>query len=72
MNFITTTAKYLKTHKKSKHEVVKYPCDQFDYAATTTTGLKKHKESKHEGIRYPGDQCGSFGSRAGIGRSENI
>ena len=44
-------------HKKSKHEGIRYPCDQCDHAAITLANLKHHKESKHEGIRYPCDQC---------------
>ena len=41
----------LKRHKESKHEGIRYPCDQCGYAATTVSNLKQHKESKHEGIR---------------------
>ena len=44
-------------HKKSKHEGVKYVCDEFDYIATLASDIKCHKESKHEGVRYPSDEC---------------
>ena len=47
----------MKQHKEGKHEGIRYPCDQCDYASTTTTHLERHKEYKHEGIRYPCDQC---------------
>ena len=47
----------LKHHKESKHDGIRYPCNQCDYAATTSGSLKTHNESKHEGIRYPCDQC---------------
>ena len=52
--------KALKSHKESKHEGIRYPCDQCEYAATRLGHLKSHKESKHEGcegVRYPCDQC---------------
>ena len=44
-------------HSKSKHEGVRYPCDQCNYAANQLAHLKKHKENIHEGIRYPCTQC---------------
>ena len=47
----------MKKHKRSKHEGIKYPCDQCEYASTSTTNSKQHKESKHEGKRYSYDQC---------------
>ena len=47
----------MKKDKRSKHEGIKYPCDQCEYAITSTTNLKQHKESKHEGKRYSYDQC---------------
>ena len=48
---------HLKQHKELKHEGIRYPCDQCNYAATTVQSLKVHKEANHEGIRYPCDQC---------------
>ena len=47
----------LKTHKKSKHEGIRYPCDMCDFAGSTSSNLKVHKEAKHEGIRNPCDIC---------------
>ena len=47
----------MKEHKKSKHEGVRYPCDQCEYAATQVSNLIQHKKTIHEGIRYPCDQC---------------
>ena len=41
----------------SKHEGIKYPCDQCEYSAVNLSNLKQHKEIKHEGIRYPCDNC---------------
>ena len=37
--------------------MIRYPCDNCEYAAIHTQDLKRHTESKHEGIRYPCDQC---------------
>ena len=45
------------SHKKSKHEGVRYPCDQCEYATTSLSNLKQHKETKHEGVRYVCDRC---------------
>ena len=47
----------LKKHKEAKHEGIRYPCDQCEFAATSMSNLKVHKEAKHEGIRYPCDEC---------------
>ena len=61
----------LKMHKESKHEGIRYPCDQCDYAASMAKDLKRHKESKHEGIRYPCDQCDYAAKTVGM-RGSNI
>ena len=42
---------------KSKHEGVKYACEQCDYQATTKFDLTRHIKSRHEGIKYDCDQC---------------
>ena len=42
---------YLKKHKMSVHEEVKYPCNQCEYKAAQKGHLKKHKMSTHEGIK---------------------
>ena len=34
---------------QSNREIVKYPCDKFDYEATTQSNLTTHIQSKHEG-----------------------
>ena len=44
-------------HRRSKHEGVKYPCDQCTYQATTRGSLKKHLQSVHEGIKYACPHC---------------
>ena len=53
----STNKQYLKQHKQSKHDGVRYPCDQCDYAATDPSNLNKHQQSKQRGVRYPCDQC---------------
>ena len=52
-----TTAGSLKIHVESKHEGVRYPCNQCEYAATQPGVLKIHIENIHEGVRYPCGQC---------------
>jgi predicted RNA-binding Zn-ribbon protein involved in translation (DUF1610 family) len=43
---------------KSKHESVRYQCDQCDYKASQQSNLTTHKKAMHEGVRYTCDQCG--------------
>jgi hypothetical protein len=38
-------------HQKSKHEGIKFKCNQCDYQATQKCHLIVHQQSKHEGIR---------------------
>jgi len=38
----------LHDHKKSKHEGVKFYCDQCEYWTAYLRNLKAHKERKHE------------------------
>jgi predicted RNA-binding Zn-ribbon protein involved in translation (DUF1610 family) len=47
----------LTTHIQSKHQGIRYDCDQCDYRANTKSVLTIHQQSKHEGIRYDCDQC---------------
>ena len=49
-------------HIKSKHEGVKYPCNQCDYKATGKRHLPQHVKSQHEGVKYPCNQCNYQGS----------
>ena len=44
-------------HKETKHEGIRYPCDECKYAAKRVFDLKRHKEYKHEGIRFPCEYC---------------
>ena len=44
-------------HIRSKHEGVRYPCNQCEYQATTQGSLKTHKESIHEGVKYSCNKC---------------
>ena len=37
---------------KSKHEGVKYLCEQCDYKATRCGNVLRHIEFKHEGVKY--------------------
>ena len=39
-------------HKKTKHEGMKYDCDQCDSSVTTQSYLGIHKQSKHDGVKY--------------------
>ena len=45
------------THYRSKHEGIKYSCNQCDYQATQQGNLQKHIQSVHEGIKYPCNHC---------------
>ena len=47
----------LRTHIKSKHEGVKYACNQCDYQATQQFNLTTHIKAKHEGVKYSCDLC---------------
>ena len=53
----TTTKEYLRIHRRSIHDGIKYPCDKCDYKATQSSSLWQHNKSVHEGIKYPCDQC---------------
>ena len=53
--YMAATSYYLKLHRTSKHEGVRYSCDQCENSFLN--GLKSHKISKHKGVRYPCDQC---------------
>ena len=44
-------------HYRSRHEGIKYPCNQCDYQATQPGNLQIHIQAKHEGIKYPCNQC---------------
>ena len=47
----------LQTHIQSKHEGIKYPCNQCDYQATQQSNLQTHIQCIHEGVKYPCNQC---------------
>ena len=51
-------------HKESKHEGIRYPCNECEYTATVAGKLRRHKENKHKGIRYPCDVCEYAATRA--------
>ena len=50
-------SKHLKTHIKSVHEQIKYPCNLCEYKATVRGSLKRHVESVHEKVKYPCNLC---------------
>ena len=45
--YSATRISFLKRHKETKHEGVRYTCDLCDYAATRKDKLKVHKAKKH-------------------------
>ena len=47
----------LTTHIQSKHDGVKYACNQCDYHATQLSSLRVHIQNVHEGVKYPCNQC---------------
>ena len=47
----------LRKQKQSVHEGIKFPCDQYEYAATVLSDMDQHKAFRHGGISYPCDQC---------------
>ena len=49
--------KALVQHIGSKHEGVKYVCNQCEYQATEQGSLKRHKQAMHEGVKYSCNQC---------------
>ena len=44
-------------HFKSKHEGVRFFCDQCSFQATRRAYVKTHVQSVHEGVRYPCAKC---------------
>ena len=56
----------LKTHIKTKHEKVKYACNECDYKATQPQNLKRHVQKQHESpvktkdemVKYVCSVCG--------------
>ena len=55
-DYIAANKYSLNGHKRAKHIEIRYPCDQYDYAAPTVWYLEQHR-SKHQGIRYACDRC---------------
>ena len=54
---LTSNQSNLTVHIKSKHEGVKYVCNQCDYQATSLDHLRVHIQSKHEGMKYSCIHC---------------
>ena len=40
-----------RVHKKSKHEGIRYPCNECEYAAIQVADLKRHKKRKHVTVK---------------------
>ena len=49
-DYVATKSSHLKTHIRSKHEGVRYPCSHCEFAATQEGVLKRHIENKHKGV----------------------
>ena len=47
----------LERHKRTKHEGIKFSCDQCNYKAAGIYSVRQHKEFIHEGVKYQCDQC---------------
>ena len=47
----------LLTHVQSKHEGVRFPCDQCDYKAVQKPSLVRHIKTVHEGVKFPCEEC---------------
>ena len=47
----------MREHIKSKHEGIKYPCNQCD-KQYSRSGLREHKRYKHMGIVHACPECG--------------
>ena len=54
---VFTQTQSMKTHYRSKHQGVRYPCTECPYQATQQSSLKVHIRSRHEGVRYPCKDC---------------
>ena len=52
-----TSKQGLVFHYRSKHEGVRFPCNQCDFQGSTPGHLKYHIESRHEGIKYLCNHC---------------
>ena len=46
MCYFATLSDSLKDHKRRKHEVVRYPCDECSYVVTQSGDLKQRKKKK--------------------------
>ena len=44
-------------HIQTKHEGVKYACNQCDQQFTQQSSLTTHIQSQHEGVKYACNQC---------------
>ena len=53
----TGSSAALSYHKQSKHEGIRFQCDQCAYIATRQSSLIRHKKSVHEGFLYPCNKC---------------
>ena len=74
-DFISMEKITLVTHVKSKHEGIKFPCNetifQFickicDHFSCDKDNLMRHVQAIHEGIKFPCDQCDYQATTEGI------
>ena len=54
---MATTQGSLNVHWQSKHDGVRYKCDECDHLASTQATLRIHRQSKHSGTKYECEQC---------------
>ena len=59
-----STQSNLSNHIQTKHEGVKYACNQCDHQATTKSNISQHIKSKHDGIKYACNQCDHQATRS--------
>ena len=48
----------LRKHIKSKHEGIRYKCDECTQTFTTKRSLRDHEKTKHKGYKYKCKKCG--------------
>ena len=56
-DYVASQKSNINAHKRTKHEGVRYPCNQCDFISKQRGDLKRHKDSVHGGIRYPCGEC---------------
>ena len=57
MNVLSVYTLLKQLQIQSKHEGVRYPCNQCEFTATSLSHLNRLKKVKHKGLRYECNQC---------------